>query len=97
MKQFFVSLTVGLVAGVTIGVILWVVALVLLGKDMQKKDAAASLVNEKIEAKAGEFTGNYTSEPVSGELSKGYLSYRHNVGLVIGLFRLGRSRRRLRD
>jgi len=91
MKQFFCGLTVGLVAGVTIGVILSVVALVLFGKDMQKKDAAASLVNEKIEAKAGDFSGKYPSEAEISELARVYLSDRHNYGLVIGLLNNGQT------
>jgi CubicO group peptidase (beta-lactamase class C family) len=85
MKQFFCGLTIGLVTGIIVGVILSACGIFLYGKVVQKRDAAASQLAEKIEQKAGDLAGKYPSEAEIAELAKTYLSDRHNYGLVIGV------------
>lgn len=85
MKQFFCGLAVGIVTGVTIGVVLSACGIFFLGQTMQKQQAAASQLTDKIEQKAADLAGKYPSDAQITELAKTYLSDRQNYGLVIGV------------
>jgi hypothetical protein len=92
MKHFFCGLAVGVVSGVAIGVVLSACGVFFVGQIMQKQQAAASQVTDKIDQNAGDLAGKYPSDAQIAELANIYLSERQNYGLVIGVLSNGSTK-----
>src|SRR5437867_9138110 len=85
MKKFWFGFSAGLIAGVVLGAIFSVCAVVFWAKAMNQQQEEASAIDEKIEEKAAVTVGKYPSEAQIEDLAKVYLSDIRNFRLVIGI------------